>query len=366
MLLNTKLSPDLNWIFESISKGDYNTNHPENYNKFIFIIENTTNYIFFNYLLLIFFIYLIWKITNKYFTIIIISILLVLNCFLYIQKDNIFLVAFGVYFLYVFNPKLISYLEEFTIFIILFLSFLTFPLFGFFLTIGFLLVCKNRIQYLIIFCIISVSFNQWQPLKNQDNYQAYIKLNHVIASDSINISKRVKDYTIIPKMFLIDGEENLECILNYDNANNIINPHGVANIDYIINNNCVNLKSRLSVNDYIAILDKVYFVNFAEYISIKLRHTLQLFVRPYNNDLIKFIIKIFLGPIWLIITVIYLIYTPLYKKLVIIFPVYIHFIFIMMFAPGYDVRYTYPELISIVFLYLSISKNETKNKTLRR
>jgi hypothetical protein len=366
MLLEIQLSPDLNWIFESISNGIYNTNHPINFNKLILIIGNVTNYSILNFLLLTFFIYLIWKSTSNYFTFLIIFLLLVLNSYFYIQKDNIFLVAFGVYFIYAFNSKLVNSLEENIIFLIIFLSFLTFPLFGLLLFFGFLFNSNRRIQYIIIFLLFSSFIYQWEPLKNQDSYSSYKKLNHVIASDSINISKRAKDYTIIPNYFFQGAETSLECVINFDNANNLINRYGVANIDYLVNNNCVNINNKLSISDYLNVINKIYFKNFLDYCAVKISHALQLLARPYDGNIFKFFFKIILGPIWLIITIIYLILSKSIKSLIIIFPVYIHFLFIILFAPGYDIRYTYPEFISLVFLYFSIFKNESENKTLRR
>jgi hypothetical protein len=366
MLLEIKLSPDLNWIFKSISDGFYNTNHPINFNKFLYIFQNTENYFIFNFLLLIFLIYLIWKRINNYFSLLIIFFILVLNCFFYIQKDNIFLVAFGVYFIYAFNSRLIGLIDEFIIFLIIFIAYLAFPLFGLLLFFGFIILCNKRAQYIIIFSLMFLSIYQWEPLKKQDSYSFHVKLNHVIASDSINVSKRINDFSIIPSDFFTDKEASIECILNYDNSNNLINPHGIANIDYISNNKCINLNNKLSTSDYLKIINNIYFKNFIDYSAVKFSHAFQLLVRPYNNNVFIYLAKVILGPIWLIILIIYLIYLRDLKSLLIIFPVYIHLSLIILFAPGYDIRYTYPEFISIIFLYLIISKNEFKNKNFLR
>ncbi len=198
-------------------------------------------------------------------------------------------------------------------------------------------------------------------------------------SDLINITKRTKTSLAIDTEFRSEKKDQFStenCIREADERGNPINPRGVSNIDHYIMAGCVQFDNpSISLQEIFLRHLRLIYKYPKIWVDVKIEHGAQLFSRP-TGDRLKRFLGFFLGPATLVlmlaVAVIFRIPPiPLAPLLLLISTLSIHLLVLLVFAPGYDYRYTFPQFISGILLsFLILEKkmdsNESKNKNTAR
>jgi len=356
------LSPDLQWVLESVNSGFINDNHPYLFNKLLALIKSVRVYFYLNSILIVMYLIYFYKKFKLFLVIPIVIFLFATSSITYIQKDIFFLWMFGVTFCYLAYPEH-SLGEILLISISIFFGAIAFIPYALLCLILIFLKNKNvfkaviinNIILILLLCAISPQIIE----KNQNNY----KINKLILtyiSDLVYISEINSIELSIPHQLLTDVN-TWDCIRNSRKLN-IINPEGVANIDPIVTNGCIivnNTKEKLSF-DEILLMEIRLFANYPrDFAKIKFLRFYQLIIKPGK----WFFVKILIGPAIFVLLTIFFILTKESFFIRLCAPVWIHLFFIAFFAPGYDLRYTYPEfMISLILTVAYLKKNKKFQK----
>ena len=174
------------------------------------------------------------------------------------------------------------------------------------------------------------------------------KLVNTYAGDIKNIFLNKGNFSIDKRLLNEDIKNNKDlenCIKSSEPLFEIMAPEGVINADPFFINNCFSINEpKLSSVDII----KSYTHLFIEYpvllINTKLKHLYQLIIKPGEIE-IKWFIKILLGPLLYLILTAYFLFHNKNKIIFICLLSFLpHFILIILIGPGYDLRYTFPQL----------------------
>lgn len=350
------ISFDVKSIIENVRNGYSYPRHSTSLFYLFSILNSNTKIYAFNFLAFVIasYFYIIKKRDYISFAIIIILSMIV-RLPLYYLKDN-----FLVYFLIIFfglikfdNPHI--KFNKYDYFILLLYSFLAIIHSQFYLTIiapvfiilvkyKYLNIYKAMIGLLSILIII-LTLNKLAP--ESDKYYKP-KLVNTYAGDIKNIFLNKGNYSIDNRLLHPDIKNNQDlenCIKKSEPLFEIMAPKGVINADPFFINGCFSINEpKLSSFDIIKSYIGLIFDYPKILINTKLKHLYQLIIKPGEIE-IKWFIKILIGPLFYLILITYFLINNNHK---IIFDCLVsflpHFIIIILIGPGYDLRYTFPQL----------------------
>lgn len=356
------ISFDIKSIIENIKNGYSYPRHSKSlYFLFSILDTNFKIYLFNSLAFLISVFFFLFKKKNFLLFSTILVLGLVTRLPLYYLKDN-----FLVYFLIIFFglislDGLKSKVNIFDFVVFYLYCFLAIIHSQFYLTViipVFIILIKYKIIHryysllgLISIVVIILSLNELTP--PSDKYYKP-KLVNTYAGDIKNIYLNNGDYKIDQRMIHPDIKDSNEleiCIKDAEPLFDIMAPKGVINADPFFINEC------LSINEpklnSLQIL-KSYFILLTnhpiEIINTKIKHFYQLIIKPGEIG-IKWLIKIFLGPIIYLSLLLYFFWKKqnklIFDNLTYLLP---HLILIILIGPGYDLRYTFPQLFMGYFI----------------